>query len=134
MSSMPKVVVFKTIVLSILISFIAFFVIFLSRYLFGSTYRFASMSFSVFNVQRLLYMIFPYFWMNLIFFLALSTFLNVMLYTNRAWKLNCFMLAIFVSLPCIVLIAIQVLTTLSGKPLLYGISTPYNQFVLWLLP
>ncbi len=133
--AIPKVVLGKTILLALFVSFISYMMIFICKYFFSSDMMFYGVSFNTFTVKRLVMSVWPYMPLMIVFFIGLSIFQNTVLYCNILGKLNGFFTALMASVPALFFPVLQYVVFVSrNKPLFYNSLVPYNEFVIWLMP
>ncbi|HAL19085.1 MAG TPA: hypothetical protein DCO86_05655 [Spirochaetaceae bacterium] len=131
----PKVVIGKTILLSVVVALISFAIVFLAKFFFSSDFRFFMVAIKGFSIDRLIRSVWPYMPLMIVFFISQSIFQNTVMYNSLLGKFNGFFTAVFAALPATVLTLVQHLGFISnGSPVFFNSLIPYNEFVNWLIP
>ena len=131
----PKIVVGKTILLSVVVTSISFVTVFLAKYFFSSDFRFFTVAIKGFSVDRLIKSVWPYMPLMIVFFISQSIFQNTVMYNSLLGKFNGLFTAVLAALPATVLTLVQHFGYISnGSPVFFNSLVPYNEFVNWLIP
>ena len=127
----------KTILLGIIVAGVSYAWVFFADYFFKADFRFWTLAYKTFTVDKLGIAAWPYVWMFLLFYIPSAVSVSAFNYNTigkKGW-VNCLIVAVFVALPCFILPWMQYIYYFNTDMMLFfGKVNRYNMYCLWLFP